>query len=105
MRVYKLNCALDVIGGKWKVIILCHLRETKKRTSELRKLMPEISQRMLTQKIRELEEDGIVIRKVYSQIPPKVDYSLSEYENVGLSGQLDHDYAVEGIERFLNELV
>jgi DNA-binding HxlR family transcriptional regulator len=73
------EAALDVIGGKWKVIILCHLRETKKRTSELRKLMPEISQRMLTQQIRELEEDGIVIRKVYSQIPPKVEYSLSDY--------------------------
>jgi DNA-binding HxlR family transcriptional regulator len=52
---------------------------TKKRTHELKKLMPDIPPRLLTQQLRELEADGIIIRKTYAQIPPKVEYSLSEY--------------------------
>jgi DNA-binding HxlR family transcriptional regulator len=73
------EATLDVIGGKWKVVILCHLDKGEKRTSELKRLIPDITQKMLTQQLRELEEAGVVKRNVYQQIPPKVVYSLTEY--------------------------
>ncbi|OMF21457.1 transcriptional regulator [Paenibacillus sp. FSL H8-0548] len=73
------EATLEVIGGKWKCIILCHLTHGLKRTSELKRLIPEITQKMLTQQLRELEEDGIIDRIVYNQVPPKVEYQLSEY--------------------------
>lgn len=71
------EAALDVIGNKWKGIILFHLLSGTKRFNELLKLMPGISQRVLTLQLRELEEDVVIKRKVYAQIPPKVEYSLS----------------------------
>lgn len=71
------EATLDVIGGKWKPIILCNLGGRKLRTSELARLMPNVSQRVLTRQLRELEEDNIVTRKVYNQVPPKVEYSLT----------------------------
>lgn len=75
---------MDVIGGKWKPIILCNLRHQVMRTSELLRAIPNISQKMLTQQLRELEQDNIIDRKSYNQIPPKVEYSLSEYgESLG----------------------
>ncbi|WP_123042451.1 winged helix-turn-helix transcriptional regulator [Cohnella candidum] len=73
------EATLEVIGGKWKCVILCHLTHGKKRTSDLKRLMPGITQKMLTQQLRELEEDGIINRIVYNQVPPKVEYELSEY--------------------------
>ncbi|KOP77711.1 MULTISPECIES: winged helix-turn-helix transcriptional regulator [Cytobacillus] len=73
------EATLEVIGGKWKCVILCHLTHGKKRTSELKRLMPTITQKMLTQQLRELEEDGVINRIVYNQVPPKVEYELSEY--------------------------
>jgi len=73
------EATLEVIGGKWKCVILCHLTHGKKRTSELKRLMPNITQKMLTQQLRELEEDGVINRIVYHEIPPKVEYELSEY--------------------------
>lgn len=76
------NCALeltmDLIGGKWKLIILWHLLDSSKRFNQLDKLIPAITQKMLTTQLRELEEKGLVNRKVYPQVPPKVVYSLSE---------------------------
>ncbi|MFD1176467.1 winged helix-turn-helix transcriptional regulator [Paenibacillus puldeungensis] len=73
------EATLEVIGGKWKCVILCHLTHGRKRTSELKRLMPNITQKMLTQQLRELEEDGVIHRIVYNQVPPKVEYELSEY--------------------------
>jgi DNA-binding HxlR family transcriptional regulator len=70
---------LQLIGGKWKPIILYKLGgEEVLRFSELRRTMPSITQKMLTQQLRELEADGMVHREVYPQVPPKVEYSLTE---------------------------
>jgi DNA-binding HxlR family transcriptional regulator len=70
---------LEVIGGKWKVIILYHLKQGPKRTGQLKSLIPAITQKVLTQQLRELEQDKIIKRKVYQTVPPKVEYSLTEY--------------------------
>ncbi|MDF2652658.1 MAG: ArsR family transcriptional regulator [Paenibacillus sp.] len=70
---------LDVIGGKWKGVLLYHLIGGTKRFNEFRKICPSITQRMLTLQLRELEEDGIVHREVYHQVPPKVEYSLTDF--------------------------
>ena len=71
--------ALDVLAGKWKILILWYLRSETKRFNELQKLLPRTTQKMLIQKLRELEEDGIIHREVYAEVPPKVEYSLTEY--------------------------
>lgn len=70
---------MSVIGGKWKPIILWGLRQKAKRFSEIKRAIPEVTQKMLTQQLRELEKDGIVHRKVYPQVPPKVEYSVTAY--------------------------
>lgn len=70
---------LDVIGGKWKGILIYHLMDGTKRFNEFRRICPGVTQRMLTLQLRELEEDGVVHREVYHQVPPKVEYSLTEF--------------------------
>ncbi|GEM_PF-534148 len=68
---------LAVLGGRWKVMILFHLFLGVKRFSELQRTLTGITQKMLTQQLRELEKDGIVHREIYPQVPPKVEYSLT----------------------------
>jgi DNA-binding HxlR family transcriptional regulator len=68
---------LGIIGGKWKGILVYHLIDGVKRFNEFRRICPSITQRMLTLQLRELEEDGIVHREVYREVPPKVEYSLT----------------------------
>lgn len=75
------DCAIlaaqNLIAGKWKLPILSHLRQGTKRFHELQKLLPEISQGILTRQLRELEQDGLLHREVYKVVPPKVEYSLT----------------------------
>jgi DNA-binding HxlR family transcriptional regulator len=82
-EIYQYGCpveaTLDVIGGKWKGVILYKLLEQPRRFSELKRELPTITQRMLTLQLRELEEDGIVHREIYKEIPPRVEYSLTEF--------------------------
>ena len=72
------EAALDIIGGKWKSIILFRVLEETRRFNELRKLLPKVTQRMLTNQLRELERDGLIERKIYPQVPPKVEYSITD---------------------------
>lgn len=81
MKQYNLGieATLEIIGGKWKALIVCLLMKDKKRTGELQRCIPNISQKVLIEQLRELEEDGIISRLVYNQMPPKVEYYITEY--------------------------
>ncbi len=74
-----IEVAMEAIDGKWKILILWYLKDEKKRFNELQKSIYGITQKMLIQKLRDLEKDGIVHREVYPVVPPKVEYSLTEY--------------------------
>lgn len=82
-RSNKYNCpvdaTIDLIGGKYKAVILWHLIEDKKRFGELKRLIPKATEKMLTQQLRDLERDGLINRTVYPVVPPKVEYSLSDF--------------------------
>lgn len=69
---------LGAIGGKWKAVILWHLSHKTLRFSQLRRRLPGITQKMLTQQLRELERDGLLHREVFAEVPPRVEYSLTE---------------------------
>ena len=87
MKRYNLNgtfyyCPVDltlqIVGGRWKGIVIWNLREEKKRFSELKRLLVTINDKMLSQVLKELEEQGVVNRKVCDVVPPKVEYSLTK---------------------------
>lgn len=81
---------LDLIGGRWKPLILWHLKEKRVlRHGELKRLIPTITQKMLTQQLRQLENDGLVQRTQYAEVPPRVEYSLTAYGRE-LQAMLDH---------------
>jgi DNA-binding HxlR family transcriptional regulator len=69
--------ALKVIGGRWKAVILYHLFDGPRRLSELKRRVPDISQKVLIQQLREMEEHGLVSREIFRQVPPRVDYSAT----------------------------
>ncbi|PBG77711.1 transcriptional regulator [Clostridioides difficile] len=77
-----IEATLALIGGKYKTLILWHLKDTILRFNELKKLIPKATPKMLTQQLRELESDGLIIRVVYPVVPPKVEYSLSDFGKI-----------------------
>jgi DNA-binding HxlR family transcriptional regulator len=83
MRAKTYHCpveaAVDVFGGKWKALILWWLQQRTWRFAELHRQIPGVTEKMLTRQLRELEADGVVHRRVYATVPPKVEYSLTEY--------------------------
>jgi DNA-binding HxlR family transcriptional regulator len=78
MTPHPVEVTLSIIGGKWKPLIVFYLLGGTKRFSELRRLLPQATQQMLTMQLRELEQASILHREVYAQVPPKVEYSLTE---------------------------
>ncbi|MGB0560839.1 MAG: winged helix-turn-helix transcriptional regulator [Spirulinaceae cyanobacterium] len=74
-----IEAALEVMGGKWKGIILYHLLSETLRFNEIRRLIPEVTHRMLTKQLRELEAQDLISRTVYPGVPPKVEYAITEY--------------------------
>ena len=81
-REKEYRCAVEigmgVISGKWKSLILWHLYEHSMRYKELERIVPGVSQKMLTQQLKEMERDGLLVRTVYPEVPPRVEYSLTE---------------------------
>ncbi|GEM_PF-203808 len=79
-RVY--HCALDItmdyLGGKWKAVVLWYLIGKPQRFSALKRLMPEVTEKMLSLQLKKLEQDGLVSRKVYPEVPPRVEYALTQ---------------------------
>lgn len=73
------EAALDIIGGKWKSILLFRMLEGTRRFNELRRLQPSLTPRMLATQLRELHRDGLIVRTVYAEVPPKVEYSITEF--------------------------
>ena len=91
---------LKIIGGRWKVLIIRELITGAKRFGELQRSLTGITQKMLTQQLREMEEDGIVHREVYPQIPPKVEYSLTALgESLKPILYAMHEWAMENYSR------
>lgn len=81
-RILEYHCpvevTLNIIGGRWKPLILYRLKDKVLRFSQIHRMIPEISQKMLTKQLRDLEEDGIITRVVYAEIPPRVEYRLTD---------------------------
>ncbi|KEP90807.1 winged helix-turn-helix transcriptional regulator [Aeromonas caviae] len=90
---------LSLLTGKWKPAILFHLREQTLRFGGLRRCLPEVSQKVLTAQLKELESDGVIIRTLYPDVPPRVEYSLSPL-GVALIPLLQqmHDFALNHVD-------
>ena len=101
----KFDTVIEILVGKWKPIILFHLfSKGTMRFSELQKAMPDITKKMLTQQLRELEYHNIVHREIYRQIPPKVEYSITEYgKGMKTVLQAMHDWGIAHV-KHLKEL-
>lgn len=88
--------SVDLLSGKWKCLMLWHLNEGTKRYKELERIVPGVSQKMLTQQLKEMEKDGLVSRTVFPEVPPRVEYTLTE---LGKSAfpilEMMHSWAVE----------
>jgi DNA-binding HxlR family transcriptional regulator len=94
----EVEITLKVIGGRWKVLLIRELMTGVKRFSELQRSLSGITQKMLTQQLREMEEDGIIHREVYAQIPPKVEYSLTPLgESLQPILYAMHEWAVQNL--------
>jgi len=100
-----IKLTMDIIGGKWKITILWFLNGGTKRFSEIKRFIPNITQKMLTQQLREMEENNLIERKVYAQVPPKVEYTstvhgqrlqeiFSQMSQWGIEYARDHDITI-----------
>ena len=88
--------AMNQLSGKWKSLMLWHLNDGTKRYKELERIVPGVSQKMLTQQLKELENDGLISRTAYPEIPPRVEYSLTELgKNAFPILKMMHSWAVE----------
>lgn len=76
--VCHLDLGFELIRGKWKSVILCHLAEGPKRFLELQRITSGVSQKVLNQTLKQLEEDGLITKQVYAEVPPRVEYSITE---------------------------
>ncbi|MFJ8847327.1 winged helix-turn-helix transcriptional regulator [Streptomyces cyaneofuscatus] len=97
-----IDAAMDVIGGKWKVLILWALDEKPCRFGELRRGVPGVTEKVLSSHLKELEDDGIVHREEYAEVPPRVEYSLtprgvSLNEALGPLGEWGREHAHPGV--------
>jgi DNA-binding HxlR family transcriptional regulator len=94
------DATLDLIGGKYKSLILWHLTTRTLRHSELQRLIPQATTKMLVQQLRELEKDDLIVRKVYPVVPPKVEYKLSDFgESIRPILERMYDWGVSYLER------
>lgn len=82
------DAPVEVLGGKWKLVLLFYVLQAPRRNGELRRLVPTVSQKMLTQQLRELEADGILTRTVRAQVPPHVVYDIEPGERARLQAVL-----------------
>lgn len=88
--------SMDILSGKWKCLMLWHLHEGTKRYTELERIVPGVSQKMLTQQLKEMERDGLVVRTAYPEIPPRVEYSLTELGKTAFPIlKMMHSWAIE----------
>jgi len=80
-KVYNttVEVTLGVIGGKWKALLVYHVMKGPLRFSELKRLVPDITEKMLTQQLRELERDGVLNRTIFPEVPPRVEYRVTEH--------------------------
>jgi DNA-binding HxlR family transcriptional regulator len=74
-----ISATMSILGGKWKSVILWYLKDGPKRFTELKKLISQCSLKMFSDHLKELESDGIIKREVFAQVPPRVEYSITEY--------------------------